>query len=205
MDLLRAISDALNPDIVRRTSDFLGEHDRNTWTAIEQIIPAVVAAAVSSVSTIGGAEQFELLMERGRHEGRLLAEMSGLLSNRISAFSLLSFGERAVEKLLGEKAPLVAQAVAEESGITRDSAIELLNLTALVLIEIVGRERAAARFTPIDVPQLLLAQRRHAARALPAEVARHIDLYENPAFDGSPLGFSDRLNVLMLKLQRLFS
>lgn len=205
MDLLRAISGALNPDIVRRTSDFLGEHDRNTWTAIEQIIPTVVAAAVSFASTIGGAQQLELLIERGRHEGRLLEEMSGLLSNRISAFSLLSFGERAIEKLLDEKAVPVAQVIAEESGIARDSAIELLNLTALVLIEILGRERASARFTPIDIPQLLLAQRRHAARALPAEVARHIELYENPAFDGSPLNLTDRIGVLMLKLQRLFS
>jgi hypothetical protein len=205
MDLLREISDALNPEVVRRTSDFLGEHDRNAWTAIEQIIPTVTAAAVHLVSTLGGAQQFELLIERGRHEGKLLNEMSNLLSNRISAFSLLSFGERVIEKILGDKAALAAEAIAEESGIARDSAIELLNLTALVLIEILGRERASARFTPADIPQLLLAQRKNVARALPAEVGRYIDLYENPSFDGSPVTLGDRLNLLMLKLQRLFS
>jgi hypothetical protein len=180
MNLMTAIADTLSPRVVYRASILLREHERNTWMAIEQFIPTVLAAAIQFTHTEEGAAEFLNMLDSGHLEGKILNELEGLLSNRIAAFAMLSIGERAAAKLIGDPMDAVVGAVASELQIDESAARETLALTTVVFLELLGRERAAKRLISYDPIVLLHHHRRKTARALPAEVARYIELYENP-------------------------
>lgn len=180
MDLLRTITSILSPRVVYRASLLLDEHERETWMAIEQFIPTVLAAAINYVDDHERACDFLAMLETGRHDGKLLGELESLLTNRISAFATLGIGERACAKLIGEHVPEVVLAVADDTKIGKEAARELLNLTMLVMLELIGRERKARRLISFDPLMLLTSQRRAVARVLPAEVGRWVELYATP-------------------------
>lgn len=181
MNLLTAIADTLSPRVVYRASILLREHERNTWMAIEQFIPTVLAAAIQYTHTEDGAADFLALLDSGHLEGKIINELEGLLSNRIAAFAMLNIGERAASKLIGDPVDAVVNAVAGEIQLDESAAREVLALTTVVFLELLGRERAAKRLIAYDPIVLLHHHRRKTSRALPAEVARYIDLYDNPA------------------------
>ncbi|MBS1823881.1 MAG: DUF937 domain-containing protein [Acidobacteria bacterium] len=180
MNLLTAIADTLSPRVVYRASMLLREHERNTWMAIEQFIPTVLAAAIQFTHTEEGAAAFLAMLDSGHLEGKIISELEGLLSNRIAAFAMLNIGERAAAKLMGDQMEPVILAVAGEIQIDESATREILALTTVVFLELLGRERAAKRLISYDPIVLLHHHRRKTARALPAEVARYIELYENP-------------------------
>lgn len=180
MNLLTAIADTLSPRVVYRASMLLREHERNTWMAIEQFIPTVLAAAIQYTHTEDGAADFLAMLDSGHLEGKIINELEGLLSNRIAAFAMLNIGERAAAKLMGDQMEPVILAVAGEIQIDESATREILALTTVVFLELLGRERAAKRLISYDPIVLLHHHRRKTARALPAEVARYIELYENP-------------------------
>ncbi|MBL8179822.1 MAG: DUF937 domain-containing protein [Bryobacterales bacterium] len=181
MNLLSAIADTLSPGVVYRASLLLREHERNTWMAIEQFIPTVLASAIHYTHTQEGAADFLRMLDSGHLEGKIINELESLLSNRIAAFAMLNIGERAAARLIGDPIEVVIQAVAGEIQIEDSAAREILALTTVVFLELLGRERAAKRLISYDPIVLLHHHRRKTARALPAEVARYIDLYDNPA------------------------
>lgn len=181
MNLLNAIANTLSPGVVYRASLLLREHERNTWMAIEQFIPTVLAAAINFTHTEEGAAEFLGMLDSGHLEGRILNELESLLSNRIAAFAMLSIGERSAAMLIGEPMEAVVNAVASEIEMDEDAARELLALTTVVFLELLGRERAAKRLISYDPIVLLHYHRKKTARALPAEVARYIEMYENPS------------------------
>lgn len=180
MNLLTAIADTLSPRVVYRASILLREHERHTWMAIEQFIPTILAAAIQYTHTEEGAADFLSMLDSSHLDGKIINELEGLLSNRIAAFAMLNIGERAAAQLIGDPVDAVVAAVAAEIEIDESAAHEILALTTVVFLELLGRERAAKRLISYDPIVLLHHHRRKTARALPAEVARYIELYDNP-------------------------
>ena len=145
-----------------------------------ELLPAVLAAILHRINDPAGSDLFLKALADSHHHGHLLSDLPAILSSRHSASAMFALGERVTRGLLGDVAPLVANAIAEECSLQRESAWDLLRLTALVTLEQIGQQARREKLTQPQLLQALNRQRGVAARALPPEVAKHITLYENP-------------------------
>ncbi|MCZ2152023.1 MAG: DUF937 domain-containing protein [Bryobacterales bacterium] len=205
MELLAQIRNALSADSVRRASDFIGADESRTRRAIGQLIPTIMAASINLVSTDEGAFSFQCMLQEGRHVNLLMGELPSLLTNRGSARSLLSVGERAIDRLMGNQAAAVAHAIAEECGITESAAAELMQLVSLAMLGLFGGMIGEDQITKRGVIDAIRNQRRVTARALPPEVAKVIELFENPPQEMEEVLSASGWSLRKLRLFRLFT
>ncbi|HUQ95293.1 MAG TPA: DUF937 domain-containing protein [Bryobacteraceae bacterium] len=203
MELFGQIRGALNGDVLHRASLYLAEEEGKVRRAVSQLIPTFMAASINYVSTGTGAYSFLCMLQEGRHVGGMLGELAALLSNPHSAKGVLSMGERASEKIFHGQMPAVVHTVAEECFLHEGSVAALLHLVAMTMLGVLGREVASRKMESRDVVELVLDQRRVTARALPPEIAKIIELYQNPGDGRNAIG-STTWTLKKLKLFRLF-
>ncbi len=205
MELLAQIRNALSADSVRRASVFVGADENRTRRAIGQLVPAVMAASINLVSTDDGAFSFQCMLQEGRHVDVLMGELPSLLNSRDSARSLLSVGERAIDRLMGKQSVAIAHAIAEECGITEPAAAELMQLVSLAMLGLLGRMISEDQITRRGVIDIIRNQRGMTARALPPEVAKVIELYENPRDEMEEVLAASGWSLRKLRVFRLFT
>jgi hypothetical protein len=205
MELLAQVRNALSSDSVRRASDFIGADEGRTRRAIGQLVPTIMAASINFVSTEEGAFSFQCMLQEGRHVNLLMGELPSLLSNRNSARALLCVGERAIDRLIGNQTLAVAHAVAEECDISESAVIDLMQLVSLAMLGLLGKMIAEDQITKRGVIDAIRNQRRVTARALPPEVAKVIELFENPPEDMEEVLGASGWSLRKLRLFRLFT
>lgn len=205
MELLAQIRNALPADSVRRASDFTGADEGRTRRAIGQLVPTIMAASINLVSTEEGAFSFQCMLQEGPHVNLLMGELPSLLSNRTSSRALLCVGERAIDRLIGSQTSAVARAIAEECDITESAAVDLMQLVSLAMLGLLGRMIAEDQITKRGVIDAIRNQRRVTARALPPEVAKVIEMFENPPEQMEEVVGASGWSLRKLRLFRLFS
>ncbi|MBI3721864.1 MAG: DUF937 domain-containing protein [Fimbriimonas ginsengisoli] len=211
MEILALVRNAFPTAAVRRTATFLGEEEAKVRRGLQEAVPAVLAALINRTSSEGviteaGPAFVKRLLTRGSHDGGLLTEIANILSNVRSAQAIVSLGERAVEGIFASDADAVRKAVAEDCGMSSDSTAHLMSLTALVTLEVLAHETAVRQLTPETLLAQLHAQRRTIARALPAEVARFVEFYEQPSLEGQAAAPEETpVQRFKLKVMRLLA
>lgn len=180
MELLPAVRNAFSYAAVARAASHLGEAEGPVRRGIDQAIPSVLAAILQRISDPAGSDLFVKALADSHHHGHLLCDLPAILSSRHSASAMFSLGERSTRALFGDVAQPVANAIAEECSLQRESAWDLLRLTALVTLEQISQQARREHLTQPQLIDALNKQRGVAARALPPEVAKHITFYENP-------------------------
>jgi len=185
MEILTAVRDWYTPAAVLRLASYRREQEACTRRGIDQSIPTVVAAIVKLIAKPVGAQAFLDTLADSHHHRSMLSELPAVLSSRHAALAMLALGEKCRAQLFGDLERPVAQAIAQESALSLESALDILSLTTLLTLEVVGQDSSHRGLMAVEILEEVSRLRPQAARALPVEVAKHIELYADPASTGA--------------------
>ncbi len=179
-NLVSTIMQSFSPDVTGKVASVLGLDQAAAQKGITAAIPGILASLANAVSGSDGAQKLASAMSRIEE----MAGQSGDIANNLleSHKSVLETGWTAISSLLGSNTlETLVSAVAQFAGLGRGSAKKLLGFLVPVVLGYLRREQSASGLDNKGLVSLLQSQRSNIERAMPAGVARMIDL-ETPPF-----------------------
>ncbi len=149
-DLIDLVKEAIVPEAVQQLSSTLGESASRTQKALVGGAAAVLAGMAGRTSTARGLVGLVSLFDSPR------------------AGSTPNFGHEVVQKVLGDNASPVADAISSQSGVQITSASSLLVAAAPLAILAISKASGPEGVTVPSLLSLLSSQRESFARYLPA-------------------------------------
>jgi outer membrane protein OmpA-like peptidoglycan-associated protein len=170
-NLLDLVKGYLTPDVVEKAASYVGESGSATSKAFAGIVPTLLAALANLGSTSGGVQQIIGMLESGKYDGSALASPGGLFGGGVSAQSVVGAGKGILESLFGSKLGGVTDLIAQSAGVRPTSAGSLMAVAAPLIMNVLGRERAAAGGGVASLTSLLGQQKGFLGGLLPAGLA----------------------------------
>jgi outer membrane protein OmpA-like peptidoglycan-associated protein len=167
-DLMSVIHRQITPEAVRAVASRLGEDRERTAAAVSAGIPSVLTALSDVARSETGADYLKEIVDEKRDHRATSPEGAAILLDAaggdggVHEASLL-------DDELGQRSWSISDAVAESSGIRRDSAHRLLGGVASVAVLAVAD--SAGNLSAVGLRQMLNSQRREWVSRLPQSVA----------------------------------
>jgi len=162
--LVALLAGQLSPDLIHRAASQLGENDERTRSAVSAGIPSVLATLSDVAGSPAGANRLSSIINRVEvgSEGATAGARLGSAAGREEGVVLF-------DAEAGGRARPIADAVARSSGVTLDSAHQLLGgLTAAALVTM---RQSYGQLAPERLQSMLGQQRAEFVRRLPDPLA----------------------------------
>lgn len=130
INILELLTEALGGQIAKQASEFLGEPENNTQSALGMVLPALLGSLAKQGSTAEGAGSLLKTLGGANIDSSILGNIAGLFSEKSKTDSLVSLGTTLVGSLFGEKAGSIASTIASLTGLKSSSSSSLLALAA---------------------------------------------------------------------------
>jgi OmpA-OmpF porin, OOP family len=167
-DLMGMVKRQITPDVIRSVSSRLGEDSGRTESAIATSVPSVLTALSDVASTDTGAAHLkEMIDEKSRGAAGTRPDTTALLSPGTGWAADRSAG--LIDGELGSRASTLSNAVADSSGIRRDSAHKLMGGVASVAVSALAS--SVGGMGSGGLQHLLQEQRGEWVKRLPGPVA----------------------------------
>ncbi len=124
MSLLDTLTQSLGPDALQAISQKLGTDPSTAKSAATTALPVLLAALAKNASTAGGASALDTALSTG-HDGSVLTDVAGSVTNFENGN-----GAGILSHVLGNKQPMVANGLAQASGLDASKAGALLTMLA---------------------------------------------------------------------------
>jgi len=134
IDLLAPVLEGHN---VSEVASSLGIDQRQAASALQVVLPTLVAALQRNASSADGLSSLTSALDRG-HDGSVLDDIAGVLAGRGAAD-----GGNILAHILGDRQEPVARAVGRSTGLDTASVLKLLSLAAPLVLGAVSRARAS--------------------------------------------------------------
>ena len=170
-NLIDLIKGYLTPEIVAGAASYVGESGQDTYKAISGLVPTTVAALGNMAATKTGAQQISQMLDSGKYDGSMLANLGNLFSGGATAQNVIGAGKGLLESLFGNSLGGVTDLIARFSGIRAESASSLMALVGPIIMHVLGRQRAAAGGGMSAMTNLLTDQRSSLTGLLPSGMA----------------------------------
>jgi outer membrane protein OmpA-like peptidoglycan-associated protein len=173
-DLISAIQRQIKPETVGAIASQLGEDRERTAAAVSAGIPSVLAALSDVVRSETGADYLKEIIDERREQATPAAEGGQVLldatagNDHVHEATLL-------DDELGQRSWTISDAVAQSSGIRRESAHRLLGGVASVAVNTVAE--SAGNLSAGGLRSFLNAQRRDWMNRLPRSI---VSAFETP-------------------------
>ena len=171
-NLVSTITQSLPPDALTKIAASLGTDRTAAERGISAGVPGILAGLAHSASTPGGAQRL----------GSVVSQIHGMPPHEIVKH-LLDADHRKLAKpgwsMLSSLAgsaflQTLSSSIARFSRIGQAAAKDLLGLLAPVVLEFLRREQIAKGLDSKGIASLLASQRGNIRRAMPGEMARHL-------------------------------
>jgi outer membrane protein OmpA-like peptidoglycan-associated protein len=143
MNLLEMLGKILGGDFAALASQFLGESQSNTKSAITSMLPALLGSIVQKGSTPGGASALMNTLNSPQVDASLTDKIGNLLGSG-GGNQLVNAGSGLLSSLLGSRVSSLTGALSSMSGISGTSANSLLAMAAPLVLgflkKIVGEQ-----------------------------------------------------------------
>lgn len=139
---------------VSRISQQIGAEEQTTSSALTAVMPVLVSALASNASKPDGAQSLYRALEKD-HDGSILNDMSGYLREPQTAD-----GAGILRHVLGNKQPVVAQGVAQKTGLRSDQVAQLLQIAAPLIMGMLGQQQRQKGLDTDSLSSFLGSQRR---------------------------------------------
>ena len=178
-NLVSTITQSLPPDALAKIAASLGTDRTAAERGISAGVPGILAGLAHSASTPGGAQRL----------GSVVSQIHGMPPQEIVKH-LLDAGHRKLAKpgwsMLSSLAgsaflQTLSSSIARFSQLGLAAAKDLLGLLAPVVLEFLRREQIAKGLDSKGIASLLASQRGNIRRAMPGEMARHLQGGDIPA------------------------
>jgi hypothetical protein len=137
-NLVSLVMQFLTPDMVGRIASVLGLDRNKVQTAVNAIIPALLAAFGNTAAQPGGAQK---LVDAARQQSGTVGAFANMLGTGGQS-SFIEKGTQLLSSLLGGRDQnLLAQAVAKFAGVGQGGASSLLGMLAPVVMGSIGQHQ----------------------------------------------------------------
>jgi outer membrane protein OmpA-like peptidoglycan-associated protein len=167
-DLMSVIHRQITPEAVRAMASRLGEDRERTAAAVSAGIPSVLTALSDVARSETGADYLKEIVDEKRDRQAPAGESTAVLLDA-TAGSGNAHEASLLDDELGQRSWTISDAVAEESGIRRESAHRLLGGVASVAVRAVAD--SAGDLSAGGLRSLLNSQRREWVSRLPQPIA----------------------------------
>jgi hypothetical protein len=154
--VFESVERRLTPHMIRQVSAFLDERPSSTRKAVAIALPALLAGLIERASSARGAETLLNVI----HRVGLGLDLDELSRGGGSYDDLNRAGRSVIATILGGRSGAVVAQMADESDLRLSSAADVLELLALVVIAVIGRDIARHGLDEAGL-MLLLSEQRH--------------------------------------------
>src|SRR5215831_9926542 len=92
-NLIDLIKGYLTPEIVAKAASYVGESGQDTYKALSGLVPTTVAALGNMAATKTGAQQISQMLDSGKYDGSMLANLGNLFSGGVAAQNAIGAGK----------------------------------------------------------------------------------------------------------------
>jgi hypothetical protein len=142
-------------------SQKLGVNEQKTGSALSAAIPLLISALANNASQPEGAQALHQALAKD-HDGSILGDMSGFLSNPESAN-----GAGILNHVLGSQQPVVAQGLAKGTGLNSDQIVQLLQIAAPLVMGMLGKQQQQQGLNSNNLSSFLGSQQQTAQQSNP--------------------------------------
>lgn len=181
MDILDLLKGQLGSGIASQLGGILGEDSKKTESAIGGALPAILGGLMGQASSKEGADA--LHKQLGDHDGGIFDNLGSMLSGG-GHTGLLNSGSGILNGLLGDKLGGVADIIGKLSGLGGSSSTSLLGMLAPLVMGFIGKSIKAKGMDAAGLQGLMMDQKEHVAKAMPAGMGDALGLSSSGLFDG---------------------
>lgn len=149
MNFMELISSQLGEDGIEKIGNSLGADKSTTGSALMQAVPFIVGALARNSRSDDGAQALNGALDRD-HDGSILDNLGSLISSPEQGD-----GNGILKHVLGERRPVVQQAVSQKSGISMESAGKLLLMAAPIIMGYLGKKKRENNMGAGDISSML--------------------------------------------------
>lgn len=155
------ISQRISGPIAAQLSQRLGVSESTAQTAVQLAVPVILAALARNASKPQGAQELHQAVSTD-HDGTILDQLSSYLGNPQAAN-----GSGILGHVLGGQRPVVESNLAQATGMDQNSAGNLLEMVAPLVMGAVGREQQQNGLNPNGLSEFLVQQQQAEVQSNP--------------------------------------
>lgn len=133
-NLLEMLTETLGSQFAKQASEFLGESESTTKSALGLALPALLGGLAKQGSTLDGAASLLKTLGGSNVDTGLLGNIAGLFSEKGKTDSLVTLGTSLLGNVFGDKVGSIASTIASLTGLKSSSSSSLLGLAAPFLM-----------------------------------------------------------------------
>jgi len=130
INILEMLTDALGDQVVKQASEYLGEPETGTKSALGMLLPALLGGLAKQGSTTDGAASLLKTLSGSDVDSGILGNLAGLFSGGTRTESLVGLGTSMVKGLFGDKVGSLVSTIASLTGLKSSSSSNLLYMAA---------------------------------------------------------------------------
>ncbi len=181
MDVLtQTIMQQLSGKVLSGIGKKVGIDEKTVGTALSIGMPLLVAALAKNASKPEGAQALHQALAND-HDGSILNNISGYLKNPQAANGAGILGH-----VLGNQQPVVAQGLAQNTGLTSDQVAQLLQIAAPLVMGALGSQQQQQGLDPNGLSSFLGSQQQQVQQSQP-DIMGTINSLLDANKDGSAL------------------
>jgi hypothetical protein len=178
--LTQTIMQQLSGKVLSGIGKKVGVDEKTVGTALSIGMPLLVAALAKNASKPAGAQALHKALADD-HDGSILNNLSGYLKDPQAANGAGILGH-----VLGSQQPVVAQGLAQNTGLSSDQVGQLLQIAAPLVMGALGSQQQQQGLDPQGLSSFLGSQQQQAQKAQP-DVMGAINTLLDANQDGSAL------------------
>lgn len=157
--------------VIRHASASFGESAEHISTALEMVLPALLARIIQKGQSNDGVRDLSQYLQQHGLDGNALAQIHTTLQDTERTEELMNSGTTHLRFLLGDSNSAVVDAVAGANGLKTSSAAALLKLTAPLVLHVTGRYIREKSLDVAGIKQFIQHQASDIHHRLPANLA----------------------------------
>lgn len=140
---MSGILDILNSEVgkkmVEGTSKQTGEPADKTSQVLTMALPVLMQAMRRNATSPQGAQSLMGALD-DKHDGSILDNLESLFSGGVDR-EVKTDGEKILNHVLGNKKPMVQNALSQKSGVNASNIAQILQIAAPILLGLLGKEK----------------------------------------------------------------
>jgi OOP family OmpA-OmpF porin len=184
MNLLDILKGYFTNELIGKIGNFLGENERSTRSAVEQILPTLLGGLIAKSSTPAGANSLINMLNDRTHDGNVLGDLMGIFAGGDRSNAFMRMGSSVLGNIFGDKVGGVIDLIAGGTGLRKESSNNLLSFLAPIVLGLLGKTKKDQGLNASGLLSLILGQGSFLKNVLPAGL-------------GSILGFSGGIDSLV--------
>lgn len=141
LNLINLIKDYITPEVISKASTFVGENEKGTSKAIDNIVPTILAGLLHKIQEENGLASISNLFANDANNGSVLNNVLNMFNGGEQTDNIIRGGATAITTIFGEnKTAEIATLIASQSDVETSGAGKLLNLITPLILGLIGKQ-----------------------------------------------------------------